>query len=70
MLSYELSVDAPVTLSVLDVRGREVRTLVDGREAAGLHVVRFDAGDLPPGVYFVHLRAGAASQSQRVVLLK
>jgi hypothetical protein len=70
LLSYELSAEAPVTLRVLDVRGREVRTLVDGREAAGLHTVRFAAGDLPPGVYFVHLRAGTVSQSQRVVLIK
>ena len=70
LLSYELPVEAPVTVRVLDVRGREVRTLANGREAAGLHVLRFTAGGLPAGVYFVHLRAGAISQSQRVVLLK
>ncbi len=70
LLSYELSVEAPVTLRVLDVRGRELRTLVEGRQPAGLHVARFAAGDLPPGVYFVHLRSGAFSRSQRVVLLK
>jgi hypothetical protein len=40
-----------VTLEIFDLHGREVATVVDEWMPEGEHVVRFDAGSLPPGVY-------------------
>jgi flagellar hook assembly protein FlgD len=64
-----------VTLSVHDVSGREVRTLVDGRVAAGEHVQQWDGRSnrglaAPAGVYFVRMRTPAGSTTQRVTLLR
>jgi hypothetical protein len=51
-ISYELSANSYVTLKVYDALGREVKTLLHEREAAGSHSIVFNAGSLPSGVYF------------------
>jgi flagellar hook assembly protein FlgD len=63
-----------VTLSVFDVAGRRVRTLVDGWMRAGPHSSRWDGRDdggraVASGVYFARLEAGRIL-SRRMVLLK
>jgi hypothetical protein len=70
VVSYELASDADVELSLFDVMGREVRTLVDRRQPAGRYDVLLEAGTLPSGVYLLHLRAGAVNQTSKVVLSK
>lgn len=75
-IEYELAEPAMVTLRVLDLAGRQVRTLVSGRFLPeGRHQAvwrgRDDAGRMAPGgVYFVQLDAGEVKQSMRVTLLK
>lgn len=77
-ITYELPAPVDVTLSVLDVLGREVSVLVDVRESAGVHEVKFDGGALSGGVYFYRLSTADPSvrsgrrftQTKRLVLLK
>jgi len=57
-------------LTVLDVQGRTVATLVDGWREAGAHEVTFDARGLASGVYLYKLEAGQKSASGKLVLLK
>ena len=59
-----------MTLKVYDVLGREVSVLVDEKNDAGVHEVRFDAAGLVSGVYFYRLRAGDFVQSRKLLLLK
>jgi Secretion system C-terminal sorting domain len=56
-ISYELSANSYVVLKVYDVLGREVATLVNGRQRAGSYTVKFDAGRLSSGVYIYKLVA-------------
>ena len=44
-----------VSLKVYDVQGREVAVVLDQEMAAGEHMVRWDAGGLPAGIYFYRL---------------
>ncbi|HEY9166163.1 MAG TPA: T9SS type A sorting domain-containing protein [Candidatus Kryptonia bacterium] len=70
VIGYQLSAVSHVTLKIYDVLGREVKTLVSERQAAGSHSVTFDAGGLPSGVYFYRLQAGSFNAIQKLLLLK
>jgi hypothetical protein len=59
-----------VSLKVYDILGREVATLVDGVMPAGEHEVRWDAGNLPGGVYFYRVSAGGWSETKKMLLIR
>ncbi len=74
-LSYRLPGPQSVRITVHDLRGRLVRTVVDGRAGEGDHVMQWDGCDMhgkqvPAGVYFVNLQSEAGSVSQRVVMAR
>jgi photosystem II stability/assembly factor-like uncharacterized protein len=59
-----------VELSVFDVAGRRVATLVRSTMTAGVHEVQWDASGLASGMYLYRLSAGAASRTKTMMLLK
>jgi flagellar hook assembly protein FlgD len=67
---------APVTITVTDVAGRQVRRVVDRRsESPGPHAVEWrgdgeDGRRVAPGVYFARLLVGPHSISQRLVVIR
>jgi pimeloyl-ACP methyl ester carboxylesterase len=69
-IRYELPRSSQVRLSVYDMLGREVSVLVKERRDPGVHEVKFDASNLPSGVYLYRLRAGDFIQSRKFVLLR
>ena len=64
--AHELS----VRLVVYDILGRKIATLVNERQAAGVHSVQFNAKELPSGVYFYKLQYGQYFKIRKMVLLK
>ncbi len=74
-IRFELTRGSQVELSVFDVMGRQVRSLVDGPQAAGANSAIWDGLDdtgraMSPGVYFISLRAGNEQRSSRVTLTR
>lgn len=69
-LSYEVAETGAVTLSVFNLQGQLVRTLVDGMQTAGEHQAVFQAGNLPSGMYLAQLRTENGSDVIRLVLAK
>ena len=59
-----------ISLKVYDILGKEVSVLVNEERSTGNYKVVFDSIDLPSGVYYYHLRAGAFSSTRKFVLLK
>jgi len=59
-----------VVLNVFDVTGREIETLVNERQNAGNRSVRFNAADLPSGVYFYKIEVGSYRNTKKFLLLK
>ncbi len=59
-----------VKLTVYDVLGREVVTLVNKEQNAGSYKVIFDASKLNSGVYFYQLQSGNFTKSKKMILLK
>jgi hypothetical protein len=59
------------TLKVYNVLGQEVATLLEGSSEAGkINTVRFDASNLPSGLYYYTLRAAGKVETKRMLLLK
>jgi Secretion system C-terminal sorting domain/The GLUG motif len=57
VISYELSANSMVSLKIYDMLGREVATLVDGAQNAGVYKLNFDGSRFASGVYFYRLFA-------------
>ena len=57
MIPFGLPEAERVTITIYDVLGRAIATLVDGPMAAGRHLVRWAASSYPSGVYLVRLKA-------------
>jgi len=69
-ISYQLSAFSHVNLSVYDVSGRKVASLVDGYRDAGAHEVIFDGTGLASGVYLYQLEvsgSGATPTMEAIV---
>ena len=64
--SHELS----VRLTVYDILGREVATLVNRKQAPGKYSVQFDASKLSSGIYFYTLRAGEFTATKKMILMR
>ncbi len=69
-LSFALPEAAEVNLSVYDISGRRVVTLIDGWNDAGIHEVTFDASGLASGIYLYRFHAGVFSASGKMVMMK
>jgi len=57
-ITYALPVPNHVTLTVYNVLGRKVQTLVSEYQSAGSYTVRYEPDDLASGVYFYQLNVG------------
>ena len=69
-LSFSLPEASTVELSVHDILGRQIRTVIDGRMQAGTHTISFDASNLTSGVYMYTLRTGQQTLTRRFTVLK
>ena len=54
-LRFGLPETAQVTLTVYDMLGRKMQTLIDGVYNPGLHRVTFNGAQLPSGTYLYRL---------------
>ncbi|MFT4605009.1 MAG: hypothetical protein ACI9W4_001748 [Rhodothermales bacterium] len=71
-IDFNLASSQNVNLSVYNVLGQKVATLIDGEMmASGRHQVQFNAISLTTGMYLVRLDAGTAfTQTKSMMLLK
>ncbi len=69
-ISYQTSKNGHVKITVFDVIGREVQTLVNEEKLAGYYEVKFNAEGLSSGLYFYKIKAGEFSQTRKMLLLK
>jgi hypothetical protein len=67
---YDVPEQTHVTMTVLDILGRQVAILVDELQPAGRYKAVFDASTLTSGTYFYRLTAGSYVQSRKLLLLR
>jgi len=73
--STTIRVDLPVDmknvkLSVFNSVGEEVSELVNGSMSAGVHMIEFNAKNLPSGIYFYRIEAGENIHLRKMILMK
>ncbi|MDZ7263478.1 MAG: S8 family serine peptidase [candidate division KSB1 bacterium] len=73
-ISYAIDSYTEVQLTIFNLRGQKIRTLVDEQQSPGRHQVTWDGMDeldraVASGVYFYRLTAGNFSQTKKMILL-
>ena len=69
-ISYEVPISSNVKITVFDLAGRELQTLVDRKHTPGEHKVQFDASNLASGVYFYKVETSYDAVVNKVVLMR
>ena len=69
VIRWQLAVSSDVELSVYNLLGQKVTTLVSEKQQAGYHKVEWDAGQMASGVYYYLINAGEFQDVRKMVLL-
>jgi hypothetical protein len=69
-IKYDLPQASHVTLTVYDLLGREVATLVNNVEEPGHKSVEWNAAAVASGVYFYQLKAGEFVRTKKLLLFR
>jgi len=70
-IEFTLTEDAPVTLFVSDVIGRQIAVLLNGElKSEGIHQVMFDGQSYPAGIYYYTIKAGTYIGTQKMTSVK
>ncbi len=69
-IGYSVPESGNVDLRVYNILGEEVAVIVNDFRNAGKHYSRFDASDLPSGIYYYKLSSGNFSDIKKMTILK
>ena len=69
-ISWQSPVSSRQTITIYDVLGNVVATLVDEFKPAEKYEVEFDAANLPSGIYFYKLEAGKFTSVKKMLLVR
>ncbi|MDA3859797.1 MAG: T9SS type A sorting domain-containing protein [Melioribacteraceae bacterium] len=69
-IAFTLNSNSQVSLTIYNIVGEKVATLVNEYKSAGAYTVNFNAAQLSSGVYFYELRADATRLVKKMSLLK
>jgi hypothetical protein len=69
-ITYEIPENGFVKISVYDILGREVKSLINKFHNRGKYSVMLDANDLSGGVYFYRITAGKYNDAKKLILVK
>jgi len=69
-IRYSIPAESPVSLSLINIYGKEVRTLVSETRKGGSYTASFSADDLPAGYYMCRLTAGTMNKTIGLVRIK
>lgn len=69
-ISYGLPESGAVTISIFDLNGRSVKTLLNQKITAGHHSITWNAEAMGSGTYLIKMQVGSFSSTQKVVMIK
>jgi len=69
-IEYQLPTNAFVITKVFDILGKEVKSLVNEQQSAGLYHVDLDGTNMPSGAYVCRIQAGSFVVAKKLLLLR
>jgi len=69
-IGYSLGYAGNLNLSVYNLNGQLVETLISGVKEAGSYTVNWNASQQPSGMYFIRMEAGNKVQNRKLMLVK
>jgi agmatine deiminase len=70
MIRYFLPERSKVRLEILNAFGEVVSVLTDVEEESGSYTVKFDAEDLPVGIYYYHLVTNKVTATKKMLIFR
>lgn len=70
IIKYNVPSREHITMKVYNGIGKEIIELVNEAKAEGKHEIKFDASNLPSGVYYYKLTTGSFSETKKMLLIK
>ena len=75
LISYALPKASLVTVKIYDMLGREIRTLINGQQNAGVNSIQWNGENnygskVSSGTYIYMLKAGDFTLAKKMILLK
>jgi len=69
-ITYSIPRASDVKITVFNLLGQEIKTLVNETKEAGIHEINFNAQNLNSGVYLYKIEAGSYIQTRKMTLIK
>ena len=69
-IRFSLPEAGNVKLTLFNILGQEIRTLVNEYRESGVHTINFEANNLKSGMYIYKIEAGSFKQSRKMILVK
>lgn len=69
-ISFTLPKSGVVKLTVYNLLGQEIKTLVNGFKESGVHYINFNANNLNSGVYIYKIETSGFTQTRKMTLVK
>ncbi|MCX6150828.1 MAG: T9SS type A sorting domain-containing protein [Ignavibacteriales bacterium] len=69
-IKYSISKPEKINIKIYSPIGEEISILVDEYQNSGVHEIKFNANNMPSGIYIYRITAGSYSSSKKMILLK
>ena len=69
-IKFSLPEAGNVKLTLFNILGQEVKTLVNESKESGVHTINFNASELNSGIYIYKLESGSFTQTRKMTLVK
>jgi len=69
-IRYGLAQNSDVQISIYNINGRLITTLINEFKIAGYHFITWDASSYSSGIYFLNMSAGETLETKKMVLIK
>jgi len=67
---YTLPEAQNISITIYDITGRQVETLLNGYQQAGSYMLKWNASHYSTGIYFYRLSAGSFTATNKMILMK